>query len=252
MGLFKGGNPAISEKTFDAVRTHDGDVMTIRGTMNKFGIMLVMLVAAATFTWSMFYQDGPEAVRPWMWGSLLVGFILAIIMIVNHKTSPYLALGYALCKGLFLGAISAIYDFVFAATYPAIIMHAVMLTMGTAATMYGLYHFRIIKATNTFRKVVITATVAIGVVYLVSIIMNLFGAQMPLLHDNGPIGIGISLVIVVVAALNLILDFDMIENGAAQGAPKYFEWYGAFGLMVTIVWLYLEMLRLLSKLASRD
>jgi uncharacterized YccA/Bax inhibitor family protein len=118
--------------------------------------------------------------------------------------------------------------------------------------MFLLFHFRIIKATNTFKKVVFTATAGIAIFYLIAMVMRMFGTQMPYLHDNGAIGIGISLVIVVVAALNLILDFDMIENGAANGAPKYFEWYGAFGLMVTIIWLYLEMLRLLSKLTSKD
>ena len=157
-----------------------------------------------------------------------------------------------MCEGLFLGAISAYYDYIFAASYPSIIMHAVLLTMGTAAAMYILYQTGVIKATNTFRKVVMIATAGIGIFYLISIVMRLFGSQMPYLHDSSPIGIGISLVIVVVAALNLILDFDMIDQGSQNGAPKYFEWYSAFGLMVTIVWLYLEILRLLSKLSSRD
>ena len=142
--------------------------------------------------------------------------------------------------------------FAFAETYPSIIMHAVLLTMGTAAAMYFFYQTGIIKATNTFKKVVMVATAGIGIFYLIAIVMRMFGMQMPYLHDNGAIGIGISVFIVVIAALNLVLDFDMIDQGSKNGAPKYFEWYGAFGLMVTIVWLYLEMLRLLSKLTSRD
>jgi uncharacterized YccA/Bax inhibitor family protein len=253
MGLFKAGNPVISEKTFEnAIPQATGEVMTVRGTMNKFGLMFLMVIGAATYTWSMFYREGPEAVMPWMWGSAIIGLILALVITFKKTWAPHLALGYALCEGLFLGAVSAFYDYVFAESYPSIIMHAVMLTLGTAGVMYALYHFRIIRATNTFRKVVISATAAIFLVYMVSMVMRLFGAEMPFLHENGLIGIGISLVIVVVAALNLILDFDMIENGAAHGAPKYFEWYAAFGLMVTIIWLYLEMLRLLSKLTSRD
>lgn len=252
MGLFKGGNPAISEKTFEKVHQLEGEQMTVRGTMNKFGMMMLFLFAAAAFTWNIFYIQGPEAVTPWMWGSMIAGFILALVIIFKKTWAPYLALGYALCQGLFLGAISAVYNSVFAETYPSIIIHAVLLTMGTAAAMYFLYSTGIIKATNTFKKVVLIATAGIGVFYLASIVMRMFGMQMPYLHESSPIGIGISLVIVVVAALNLILDYDMIDQGAANGAPKYFEWYGAFGLLVTLVWLYLEILRLLSKLTSRN
>ncbi len=252
MGLLKGGNPAISEKMFEQVHTYDGEVMTIRGTMNKFGLMFIMLLGGASFTWNMFYKAGPEAVMPWMWGSLIGGMIVAIIIIFKKTWAPYLALGYGLLEGLFLGAVSAFYDFAFAASYPSIIMHAVLLTFGCAAAMFFLYRSGVIKATNKFKKVMLIATAGIAIFYLISMVMRMFGMQMPYLHDSSPIGIGISLVIVVVATLNLILDFDMIDNGAATGAPKYFEWYCAFGLMVTIVWLYLEMLRLLSKLSSRD
>jgi uncharacterized YccA/Bax inhibitor family protein len=250
MGLFKGGNPVISEKTFDKVFPQQGDVMTVRGTANKFGLMFIMVLAAASFTWSMFYRG--ENVMPWMWGSMIAGFILALIITFKKTTAPYLALGYALCEGLFLGAISAVFDYAFRDTYPGIIMQAVLLTLGTAGAMYAFYHFGIIKATNTFKKVVMLATAGIALFYLVTMVLRMFGVQMPYLHDNGIIGIGISVFIVAIAALNLILDFDMIEQGATYGAPKYFEWYSAFGLMVTIVWLYLEILRLLSKLASRD
>jgi uncharacterized YccA/Bax inhibitor family protein len=250
MGIFKGGNPAISEKTFQSIAGHQEHAMTVRGTLNKFGMMLVMLVGAASFTWDLFYKG--ENVLPWMWGSLIGGFVLALIMMFRKQTSPYLALGYALCEGLFLGAISAFYDYAFKDSYPGIIMQAVLLTFGASAAMFLLYHFKVIQATPTFRKVVLIATASVGLFYLAAMIMRMFGMQMPFLHENGIMGIGISLVIVVIASLNLILDFDMIENGAKQGAPKYFEWFSAFGLMVTIVWLYLEMLRLLSKLSSRN
>jgi uncharacterized YccA/Bax inhibitor family protein len=250
MGIFKSGNPVISEKVFDKVFRSEGDVMTVRGTVNKFGIMFIMVLGAASFTWSLFYKG--VDVMPWMWGSMIGGLVLALIITFKKTWAPYLALGYALMEGLFLGAISAFFDYAFRESYPGIIMQAVLLTFGTAGAMYAFYHFGIIKATNTFKKVVITATAGIAVFYLISMVLRIFGIQMPYLHDNGIIGIGISVFIVAIAALNLILDFDMIEQGAAHGAPKYFEWYSAFGLLVTIVWLYLEILRLLSKLASRD
>ncbi|MCU7550363.1 Bax inhibitor-1/YccA family protein [Chitinophagaceae bacterium LB-8] len=246
MGLFKGGNPVISEKTFEKVYRYEGDAMTVRGTVQKFGLLLIMVLGAASFTWGLFYKG--VDVMPWMWGSMIGGFVLALIIIFKKEWAPYLALGYALLEGLFLGAISAYFD----AALPGIVMQAVMLTFGTAGAMYFLYNLGIIKATNTFKKVVIAATAGIALFYAISLILRLFGIQMPLLHDNGMLGIGISLVIVIVAALNLILDFDMMEQGAAHGAPKYFEWYSAFGLLVTIVWLYMEILRLLSKLSSRN
>lgn len=250
MGIFKAGNPVISEKTFDRLHTPAGEVMTVRGTINKFGVMFIMVLAAASFTWSLFYKGAD--MMPWMWGSMIGGFVLALVITFKKTWAPFLALGYALLEGLFLGAISAFFDYAFRESYPGIIMQAVLLTFGTAGAMYAFYHFGIIRATNTFKKVVITATAGIAVFYLIALVLRMFGVQMPYLHDNGIIGIGISVFIVAIAALNLILDFDMIEQGAAQGAPKYFEWYSAFGLLVTIVWLYLEILRLLSKLASRD
>lgn len=252
MGIFKGGNPAMSEKTFEQVQHFQGEVMTVKGTMNKFGLMFIMLLAGASFTWSMFYQAGAPAVMPWMWGSMIGGLVLSLVIIFKKTWAPYLALGYGLLEGLFLGAISAFYDYAFAEKYPSIIMHAVLLTFGCAAAMYILYKTGVIRATNTFKKVIFTATAGIAMFYLIAIVLRLFGIEMPYLHENGAVGIGISLFIVAIAALNLILDFDMMEQGAQQGAPKYFEWYCAFGLMVTIVWLYLEILRLLAKLNSRD
>lgn len=251
MGIFKSGNPVLSEKTFsESLLELQGEVMTVRGTVNKFGIMFLMVLAAASFTWNLFYQG--VNVMPWAIGSAIAGFVVALIITFKKTWAPYLALGYALLEGFFLGAISAVFNYAFAASYPGLIMQAVLLTLGTAAAMYGLYHFGIIRATETFKKVIITATAGIALFYLIAFVLRLFGINMPYLHDNSLIGIGISLFVVAIAALNLILDFDRIEQGAAHGAPKYYEWYSAFGLMVTLVWLYLEILRLLSKLASRD
>lgn len=257
MGIFKAGNPVISAKTFEKVQGAEGEVMTVRGTVNKFGFLFIMVLAGASFTWDIFYKTGnaeigAENVAPWMWGSMIGGFVLALVITFKKSWAPYLALGYALLEGLFLGGISAFFDYAFRDSYPGIIMQAVLLTLGTTGGMFLLYHFGIIRATNTFKKVIISATMGIAFFYLIAMVLRMFGVEMPYLHDNSMIGIGISLFIVAIAALNLILDFDMIEQGAAAGAPKYFEWYSAFGLLVTLVWLYLEILRLLSKLASRD
>lgn len=250
MALLKSGNPVLSEKSFsDQLIELQGERMTVRGTLNKFGLLFVMMLAGASFTWSLFYQGAN--VMPWAIGAAIGGFVLALVMTFKKEWSPYLALGYALLEGLFLGAISAVFNAAFAAKYPGLVMQAVLLTLGTAAAMFLLYQFRIIQATPTFKKVIIIATAGIFVFYLVSLVLRLFGVQMPYLHDSSAIGIGISLFIVAIAALNLILDFDRIEQGAAMGAPKYFEWFSAFGLLVTLVWLYMEMLRLLSKLARR-
>jgi uncharacterized YccA/Bax inhibitor family protein len=155
-------------------------------------------------------------------------------------------------EGVFIGAISAMYNFAFAESMPNIITNAVGLTVGTAVAMFLLYHFRIIKATERFKSIIFTATAGIAIFYLIVMVLRIFGVNVSFMHDSSMLGIGISLFVVAIAALNLIMDFDMIEQGAAYGAPKYMEWFGAFGLLVTLVWLYLEMLRLLSRFASRD
>jgi uncharacterized YccA/Bax inhibitor family protein len=155
-------------------------------------------------------------------------------------------------EGLFVGALSAIINNAFAAEYPGIVMQAVALTFGAAIAMFLLYNFRIIRATERFKSIIIAATAGIAIFYLIAMVLRMFGIDIPFLHEGGLIGIGFSLFVVAIAALNLILDFDMIEKGAEMGAPKHMEWYCAFGLLVTIVWLYIEILRLLSKLSSRD
>jgi uncharacterized YccA/Bax inhibitor family protein len=157
-----------------------------------------------------------------------------------------------LLEGLFLGAISAMYNYTFAETAPNIIMNSVLLTFGVCAAMYLLFSFRIIKVTNTFRSIMLVATAGIAIFYLIAMVLRMTGvAELSFIHEGTTIGILFSVFIVAIASLNLILDFDMIEKGAEAGAPKYMEWFGAFGLMVTIVWLYLEILRLLSKISSR-
>lgn len=251
MSIFKSGNPALSEKRFqNTVITHDGEVMTERGTLNKFFFLFIMVMASASFTWSAFYQG--KDVKPWMIGGAIGGLIVAIIMAFKPKWAQYLAPAYGLLEGVFIGAISALYNQAFAQSAPGIIMQAVVLTFGTVIAMFILYRTGVIKATERFKSIVITATMGIAIFYLLAMVMRMFGVDIAFLHEGSMLGIGISLFIVGIAALNLILDFDMIQKGSEMGAPKYMEWYGAFGLMVTIVWLYIEMLRLLSKINSRN
>lgn len=251
MALFKSGNPTLTEKIFTRnLQAEDAGVMTARGALTKFGFLFLMVLAGAAFTWNSFYQG--VNVMPWMWGSLIGGFVVALILVFKPKWSPYLAPAYGLLEGVFVGAVSAVYNFAFAETAPNLIMQAVGLTFGVVIAMFLLYNFRVIKATERFKSIVFTATAGIMLFYGLALILRLFGIQMPFIHESGLIGIGLSVFIVAIAALNLILDFDAIENGANMGAPKYMEWYCAFGLLVTVVWLYLEILRLLSKLQSRD
>ena len=251
MSLFKSGNPTLSQKTFEKnLQAEAEGVMTERGTLNKFGFLFLMVMAGAAFTWNAFYQG--KNVFPWMIGAAIGGLIVAIVLTFKPRLAPYLAPAYGVLEGVFVGAISAYYNYAFAETAPGIVMQAVGLTFGVVIAMYLLYHFKIIKATQRFKSIVFTATAGIALFYVIAFVLRFFGVQMPLIHESSMIGIGFSVFVVAIAALNLIIDFDMIEQGAAMGAPKYMEWYGAFGLLVTIVWLYIEILRLLSKLASRD
>ncbi|MFD0590364.1 Bax inhibitor-1/YccA family protein [Paenibacillus sp. GCM10027627] len=244
----RSGNPTLKDNTFQNYgQLSSGDRMTINGTVNKSFIMLAILLGGAFVSWSM-YMKGDANIMGYMIGGAIAGLILALIISFVPKTSPFLVPLYAACEGLFLGALSARYE----SLYNGITMQAALLTMCVFIALLVAYRFRIIQATKNFRLGVFAATAGIALMYLASFVLGFFGITVPYLHDNNLIGIGISLVIVVVAALNLVLDFDFIESGAEHGAPKYMEWYGAFGLMVTLVWLYIEMLRLLSKLASRD
>lgn len=250
MDLYKSGNPTLSEKAFKQTEYIDyTNSMTVRGTLNKFGFMFLMVLGTAYYSWKEYANGGN--VQPLIWTGALGGLVVALVIMFKKEWSPYLAPLYALLEGLFLGAVSAYYNDAFATKAPNIIMNAVGLTFGTVISMYFLYSFKVIQATQRFKAVLVTATAGIAVFYLVALVLRMFGIQMAFLHEGTTFGIGFSLVVVAIAALNLILDFDMIERGTEAGAPKYMEWYGAFGLMVTIVWLYLEILRLLSKLSSR-
>lgn len=250
MALFKSGNPALNEKTFTKSFTYtDTEAMTVKGTLNKFGILFLMTMATAGLAWKMVYSG--VDVTTYMWVTVFAALGVAVIIAFKMQWAPYLAPVYALLKGFAVGAISAFYNYAFEKIAPDIITQAVALTFGVVIAMFLLYKFNIIRATQTFKKIVITATMGIAVFYLIAIGLQFANINIPFLHEGSMFGIIFSLVVVALAAMNLILDFDMIENGAKAGAPKFMEWYGAFGLLVTIVWLYLEILRLLSKLASR-
>jgi len=248
MAIFKSGNPAMN--VFQNTITLPGaGVMTERGTLNKFFMLFLLVMGSASLTWKAFY-DGVD-VMPYMWGAAILGFITAIVVIFKKEWAAYLTPVYALFEGVFLGGISAIYNNVFAKTAPGIVTQAVLLTFGAVIAMYLLYRFRIIKVTEQFRSIIFIATAGIAIFYLLAMVLRMFHVDIAFIHEGSMLGIGFSLFVVAIAALNLLLDFDMIEKGVAAGAPKYMEWYGAFGLLVTIVWLYLEILRLLSKLANR-
>lgn len=252
MAFFKSGNPTLREQTFEKTLNYEDSqsVMTQSGTMNKFGLLMLLVLGSASFTW----KAAAEGVNvlPWVMGCAIGGLILALVISFRPQFAAYAAPVYALVKGVFVGGISAYYNDAFAQIAPNLIMQAVGLTFGVVIAMYGLYRFGVIKATERFKSIVFMATAGIAVFYLLSFILSFFGIHMPLIHDNSQWGILFSLAVVVIASLNLILDFDMIEKGSEMGAPKYMEWYGAFALVVTIIWLYIEILRLLSKLASRD
>ncbi|MEO7264976.1 MAG: Bax inhibitor-1/YccA family protein [Ferruginibacter sp.] len=254
MSLFKSTNPALSEKRFTATVLDNvmyaENAMTVKGTLQKFGFLMLMVLGTAFYSWKEFAGGGN--VMPLVWTGAIGGLIVALVIIFKREWSPYLAPLYALLEGLFVGGISAVYNDAFAAKAPNIIINAVGLTLGVAVAMYLLYSFKIIKATEKFKSIVITATAGIAIFYVIVMVLRMFGYDnMPFLHEGSLMGIGFSLFVVAIASLNLILDFEMIEKGSEMGAPKYMEWYGAFGLLVTIVWLYLEILRLLSKISGR-
>ncbi|MBW7474287.1 Bax inhibitor-1/YccA family protein [Paenibacillus oenotherae] len=243
----RSGNPTLRDSTFGNSDHHPyGEAMTVEGTVNKAFIMLALLMGGAFAAWSM-YTNGQNVI-PYAIGGAIIGLILALVISFVPKAAPYLAPVYAICEGLFLGALSANYE----TLYQGITLQAALITISIFIALLVAYKARIIKATENFKLGVFAATGGVALVYLLSFVLGMFGITVPYLHDNSLLGIGISIVIVIIAALNLVLDFDFIESGAQHGAPKYMEWYGAFGLMVTLVWLYIEILRLLSKLRSRD
>lgn len=248
MALFKPSNPVLRAATFDNARALGADqAMTLNGTINKTGFLLICTILTGSWTWSLARSEDPSAASLPLIIGLVGGLIVAIATSFKPAWSPVTAPLYALLEGLVLGGISAFTE----SAYPGVAVQAVMLTIGTLVCMLVLYGTRVIQATQKFKIGVVAATGGICLIYLVSIGLGFFGIHVPKIYEAGPIGIAFSLIVVAIAALNLILDFDLIEQGAAQGAPKFMEWYGGFAVLVTLIWLYLEILRLLTKLRSR-
>lgn len=253
---FKSKNPFLNNKSFSATskteQVHHATVidydqeMTLSGTINKTLLLFLLLTASAMVIWWMAF-NGYNPIIPAI-GGAIVGLILVVISAFKPQYSPYLAPGYALFEGLFIGGISAIFE----TRYPGIVIQAVGATFVTFAVCLGLYKFKIVKVTEQFKSVVVAATLAIATYYLISWIFSLFTSFQPVHYGNSMMSIGISVFVIIIAALNLFLDFDRIEKGIEQKMPKFMEWFGAMGLMITLVWLYIEFLRLLSKLSSKD
>jgi len=250
----RGSSPALNSRTFERYAGYaTGARMTVEGTINKTGFLLLCMVVPATWMWIQVMEGtgsfaGPSpAVGLGLIGGLIGGLVFALVTAFKPTWAPVTAPAYAICEGFLLGAISAQFE----AQLRGIVIQAVALTIGVLMTMLVLYRSRIIRVTDRFRMMVISATGAIFLVYLGTFVLGMFGVNLPYIHDGGTLGIVFSLVVIGVAALNLALDFDFIEQGAANGAPAFLEWYGAFGLMVTLVWLYLRILRLLAMLSRR-
>jgi uncharacterized YccA/Bax inhibitor family protein len=248
--MIKSSNPTLTESTFATNQLIDrSDAMTVQGVVFKTAISLLLVLLSAGYTWTKFYQSGgkPESVAVLMMAGVLGGLVIAITTAIKKEWAPVTTGFYALFEGLFIGGISAMLE----ASFPGIVIQAAGLTFGTLASMLIVYQSGLIRATEGFKMGVFAATGGIAIVYLGTLVLSFFGVQVPAIYGNGWMGILFSLFVVTVAALNFIIDFDFIEQGAKQGAPKYMEWYGAFALMVTLIWLYIEFLRLLSKIRER-
>ena len=244
---FRSGNPALKADTFSRYRAVSGsDAMTLGGTVNKTALSLGILMVAASYVWNRGAED--PALGAFVIVGAIAGLVVAMVTVFKQTWAPYTTPLYAGLEGLALGGISVVFE----AQYPGIVSQAVFLTFGTLGALLFAYRSGLIKATENFKLGVVAATGGIAVVYLLSFVLGFFGMNIPLIHSSGTFGILFSLFVVVIAALNLVLDFDFIEQGVERGAPKHMEWYGAFGLLVTLVWLYLEILRLLAKLQSRE
>ena len=253
MALFQSGNPTLSEKIFSKTvdRTAYGQ-MTVRGSIQKFGFLLLMVVAGAAYTWKLYFEGAFPTMMILFWVGLIGGLVAAVAITFKPDWAKYLAPAYGLLEGLVLGGLSAIINDQFKEKYPNIVLSAVLLTFGVAFAVFLLYNFRIIRPTAKFKAILLSSMAGIFIFYLIYMVLGLFGVNIPFMNwgDSSLLGIGINLFVVVIAALSLILDFEQIELGEQMGAPKHMEWYGAFGLLVTMVWLYIQILKLLSRFSS--
>ena len=247
MSIFKSSNPVMQDKTYQGTILEGistGEEMSMKGTMNKFGVMIMLMIGSTLFAWSQFYKGSDP--KPLMMIGVFGGLALALVMAFKMKWASFLAPAYAILEGLFVGSISAIYDY----AYPGLPMQAVALTLLVTLIMFLIYRYKIIKVTSKLRTVIVVATSAVAIFYLIQWLTYAIGGTAiayNFTNSATPISIGFSILMVILASFNLLLNFDTVEKGVEMRAPKYMEWYSAFGLMVTVVWLYLEILRLLSK-----
>jgi uncharacterized YccA/Bax inhibitor family protein len=245
----RSSNPVFNLGAFSQARGYESapaSMMTVQGTALKALALTVLVFTAAAWSWANVLSG--QITPGFMIGTMIGGAVVAFITAFNPKIAAWTSPIYAILEGLCLGAISVFFEH---SKYQGIVIQAVGLTAGTLFVMLFVYSTRMIRVTDRLITAVVSATGAICLLYFVTMILGFFGVSIPYIHASGPIGIGFSLFVVGVAAFNLLLDFDQIERGAASGAPKYMEWYGAFGLLVTLIWLYVEFLRLLSKLSDR-
>ncbi|MCR5265452.1 MAG: Bax inhibitor-1/YccA family protein [Cyanobacteria bacterium RUI128] len=238
-------NPILNDRFTETEGVVSGQVMTVNGTLDKTFLLFLCAMLPAVYTWNQFTAGFTDKAGMLMTVGAIAGFVLALI--ISFTRNKFLTPLYAMCEGLFLGGISAVFN----ASYPGIVIQAVLATFAAMFTMLGLYRVGAIKCTDKFRSVIFISTISIAVLYLMQWIGSFFHYSIPAIFGAGTIGIGFSIFVVAIAALNLILDFDFIERGSQAMLPKDYEWYGAFGLMVTLVWLYIEILRLLAKLRDR-
>jgi len=241
----RSGNPVLSNSTFtDVSQRGYSRPMTLTGVINRSILLLLLVAVTAAGVWT-YSNSHPSAIYPMVMVGTLGGFVVAMVTTFKRDWAPFTAPVYAVLQGVFIGGISLVME----QRFPGLVLQAVLLTFGVMFALLAAYQSRIIRPSETFKSVIVGATFGIVVVYLISMVLQLFfHTGIPLIHDSGPVGIIFSLVVVGIAALNLVLDFDFIENGVASGAPKWMEWYAAFSLTVTLVWLYIEVLRLLAKM----
>jgi len=236
-------NPVLKPEVFSQSSPYaTAETMTVQGTIDKTFVLLCLLVVGAGLVWGQ-----PLKFLPWAMPAAIIGFVLALITTFKREWASVTAPLYAFAEGVVVGWLSSMME----QQFPGIVVQAVLLTFGTLFSLLVVYRTGLIKVTDRLRMMVVGATLAIGVVYLISMVMGMFGKSIPLINGAGPIGIGFSLLVVGIAAFNLVLDFDFIEQGSKANAPRYMEWYAGFGIMVTLIWLYIEILKLLAKLRSR-
>lgn len=253
MAIFESSNPTLSERIFNrSLDPANTDTMTVRGSIQKFGFLLLMVAAGAAYTWKLYFEFKIPTMMTLMWVGLIGGLVTGLVITFKPTTAKWLSPAYGLLEGLMLGAFSAIVNDNFKVKYPNIVLQAVVLTFAVAFAIFLLYNFRIIKPTEKFKAIIISASFGVLLLYVAFWVLRLFHINLSFMSwtDSSPLGIGINLLVIGIAALSLVLDFERIEVGEKMGAPKYMEWYGAFGLLVTMVWLYIQILKLLSRLAS--